>query len=50
MRKSYDLGSRWKFKLTLEEIQPLNQDDKLPQLLSASGQAPEQYDFDEEWD
>jgi len=46
----FDLGSRWEFKLTLEEIQPLTQDCKQPQLLHASGQAPEQYDFGEEWD
>lgn len=46
----FDLGARWEFNLTLEEIQPLTQDGTQPQLLHASGQAPEQYDFDQEWD
>lgn len=45
----FDFGDDWKFKLLLEEIKPPNQKMKQPQLLESSGEAPQQYGF-EDWE
>jgi hypothetical protein len=46
----FDFGDNWEFDLILEEIQAPDPKLKKPTILKSYGKAPEQYDYDDQWD
>ena len=45
----YDFGADWRFKVKLENIAPADPDKSLPIIVESHGEAPAEYDSDDEW-
>ena len=45
----YDFGADWRFKVKLEKIAPADPQISLPVLVESHGEAPAEYDSNDEW-
>ena len=45
----YDFGADWRFKVKLEKITPTDPEVSLPCIVESHGEAPAEYDSEDEW-
>jgi hypothetical protein len=49
MEFQYDFGTDWRFEVILEKIEPEGAKTSAPTIIESRGEAPAEYDFDDEW-
>ena len=45
----YDFGASWRFKVVLEKIVPADTERAVPEIIESKGEAPPEYDSNDEW-